>query len=56
MDWGEILTEGEAAFMKRVLNQLRKMSWAIPLVREIENRGCIAYENKPHLFEARIAP
>jgi hypothetical protein len=55
MDWSEILSESEAAFMRRVSDELRKVPWAVPLVHEIENRGGITYENKPLLFEARIA-
>ena len=55
MDWSEILTQSEGTFMERALTELREVPWALPLVREIGNRGGITFENKPLLFEARVA-
>lgn len=55
MDWSEILTQAEAEFTARAIEHLRLVPWAAPLVAEISHRGGITYENKPLLFEARVA-
>jgi hypothetical protein len=55
VDWSEILTQGEAEFMQGALCDLQGVPWAVPLVREIANRGGLTFENKPLLFEARVA-
>jgi hypothetical protein len=55
MDWSEILTESEGRYMQDVLVKLRKVSWAAPLLTAIESQGGITHDNKPLLFEARVA-
>src|SRR5262249_2401776 len=55
MDWSDVLTQGEAEFMQGALRDLQSAPWATPLVREIANRGGLTVENKPLLFEARVA-
>jgi hypothetical protein len=55
MDWSEILTESEGRYMQEILAGLRNVAWAAPLLAEIQQRGGITYDNKPLLFEVRIA-
>lgn len=38
-----------------VLDELRLLSWALPLIGRIEQRGGISVATQPELFEARVA-
>jgi hypothetical protein len=49
------LTSQEKEYTEFVLGELQSVPWARPLVNEINSRGGIAPENRPMLFEARIA-
>jgi hypothetical protein len=56
LDWSEILTDSEAEFMQsRVFPHLATLPWARSLVDEVQRRGGLTYDNKPMLFEARVA-
>jgi hypothetical protein len=41
--------------MQGVIERLRSNPWALPLVNTIEQRGGVTFDNKPLLFEARVA-
>ena len=41
--------------MQSVLEELKEVPWAAPLLAEIEKQGGITYANKSFLFEARVA-
>jgi hypothetical protein len=55
VDWSEILTQSEAEYMVGVIERLRSISWARPLINTIEQRGGLTFSTKPLLFEARVA-
>lgn len=38
-----------------VIERLWSVSWALPLVNTIEQRGGLTFSTKPLLFEARVA-
>jgi hypothetical protein len=49
------LMADEADFTKQVLDQLKEVEWAKPLVSSIWKKGGVTFDNSPLLFEARVA-
>lgn len=50
-----VLTADEGDYTRQVLDQLKEVEWAKPLVSSIQRQGGVRFENSPLLFEARVA-
>lgn len=53
--WSDILSSQEAEYTKKVINELRNVKWAEPLINKINKNGGICSKTMPLLFEARFA-
>lgn len=49
------LTLAEVEFTKHVLEVLKEVPWAQPMMKNISDAGGILQQNMPFLFEARVA-
>ncbi len=49
------LTKQEADDARQIIEELKTVAWAAPLLLEIKRRGGVTEKNQPMLFELRIA-
>lgn len=53
--WSDSLGEKECEYTTRILEELKAVAWATPLLQRIDERGGVTSDNMPLLFEARFA-
>lgn len=53
--WSNDLTDKEADYMKRIINQVKDADWIQPLLKSIDDQGSLTSKVKSLLFELRVA-
>ena len=50
----DALTSGEAEFVRTIIEELRDVAWARPLLASIRDSGGLVHANKAKFFELRF--
>ena len=51
----DCLTSNEADYMHIIIDELRNVDWAMPILQRLSDNGGLKTENMPLLFELRYA-